>query len=75
MTIMEMLKQGNVQNLLIMGGLFILMVIMLFRIGSGVAARYQEKDAAASESVMQKKNNEAEVIAAIGAAVKKYRQK
>jgi len=75
MTIMEMLQQGNVQNLLIMGGLFILMIVMLLRIGSGVAAKYQEKETAAPDSVIQKKKDDTEVTAAIGAAIKKYRQK
>ena len=73
MTLNEMLIQGDAFNLAIMAGLFVLWVVMLFRIGSGVAAKFAaEKPGQAKVPAAARKDNA--VIAAITAAVNEYRK-
>ena len=74
MTLMDMFTQGNFMQLSVMVLLFILWVVLLLKIGNGVAAK------AAAEKVKERKaippaaDNKA-ITAAITAAVNEYRKK
>ena len=75
MTIMEMLIQGNFAQLAGMGLLFIFWVILLSKIGSGIAARSAaEKEKESKVYVPPSAENKA-ITAAITAAVNEYRKK
>jgi len=75
-TIQDMFFQSDFINLIIMGVVFILMVVMLVRIGRGVEARSANEKSAPSPvaSSAASSQNEA-VTAAISAAVNEYRKK
>ena len=72
MTLMEILNRGDITQLGLMIALIVLWIIMLFRIGKGVAARAaaEKKPFASAAS----KKDEKAVVAAISAAVKEYRK-
>ncbi|MDR0322553.1 MAG: sodium pump decarboxylase subunit gamma [Treponema sp.] len=73
MTINEMLIQGNVLNLFIMGIIFVIMIILISIIGNGIAARSAgDKEQPAAPSI-QRAGNDA-VTAAISAAVNEHRK-
>ena len=72
MTLMQMLEQGNVFNLCCMAVIFILMIILILRIGKGVEAKFAgEKDAPHAAAAAKTQDG---TIAAITAAVKQYRK-
>ena len=72
MTVMEMLNQGSVYNLIGMGIILILVIIMIHNIGKGVEARFAEKET--PHAVVSARSADG-TIAAITAAVKEYRKK
>jgi len=73
MTMIEMINQGNVFQLLIMGVLFIFIVIMLVRVGKGIDALYN-KPAAENTAHPAAAISSDGVTAAIAAAVKQYKK-
>jgi len=76
-TIQDMFFQSDFIDLIVMGVVFVLMVIMLIRIGSGVEARSANEKPApprVSSTAAVSSQNEA-VTAAISAAVNEYRKK
>jgi len=76
-TIQDMFIQSDFIDLIIMGVVFILMIVMLVRIGSGVEARSANEKPApppvASAAAASSQNDA--VTAAISAAVNEYRKK
>ncbi|MCL2276983.1 MAG: sodium pump decarboxylase subunit gamma [Treponema sp.] len=72
MTMIDMINQGNVFQLLIMGVLFILVVIMLVRIGKGIDALYNKPAENTSHPAAAITSDG--VTAAIAAAVKQYKK-
>ena len=75
MTLMEMFASGDVFQLTMMGIIFIAMVLLLFMLGKGIAARSAEKDKQipSAHAVVNTGNRDA-VTAAIAAAVNEYRK-
>jgi len=76
-TIQEMLNQSDIFNLVIMGVIFVLMIVMLIRLGKGVEAKFANEKPAPPRVVSAtaaSSQNEA-VTAAITAAVNEYRKK
>jgi len=74
MTIMQMIQQGSVVNLLIMAAIFAVIGIMLSALASGIRARDAQAALPAAQPE-QKTNNMPAVTAAITAAVKEFKRK
>ncbi|MCL2440683.1 MAG: sodium pump decarboxylase subunit gamma [Treponema sp.] len=74
MTILEMMEQGMVVQLIVVGILFVLMGLMINAIGKGRAAALKETGSGSS-SVNNKTIEGSAIIAAITAAVNEYRKK
>jgi len=72
MTIMEMIQQGMVSHLIIVGILFVLMGVMISKID--VAKTTTAKEVPADTAAVQKTSNMPAVTAAITAAVNEYRK-
>ncbi|MCL2765982.1 MAG: sodium pump decarboxylase subunit gamma [Treponema sp.] len=72
MTLMQMIEQGMVWNLIVMGLLFILMVVLINAIGGKIAA---QKDTGHEVPAAGKTADISAVIAAITAAVNEYKKK
>ena len=70
-TLIQMFQQGMIFHLIAMLLLFVLMVIMINRIGSGKAA---VKDAQPETLQVQKTGNMSAITAAITAAVAQYKK-
>jgi len=73
MTLLEMVEQGQVWQLVWMGVLFILMIIMISFIGKP-GKTGAEKEIQSDTSANQKSGNSLAVTAAITAAVNEYRK-
>jgi Na+-transporting methylmalonyl-CoA/oxaloacetate decarboxylase gamma subunit len=71
MTLLQMVEQGEVLQLVIMGGLFIFMGIMINRIGGKAAG---QKGTSNDTSASQKADDMPAVTAAITAAVNEHRK-
>jgi len=72
MTLMNMIEQGMVWQLVGMGILFIVMGIMISAIGGGKAA--EQKSVNPDSSTAQKAVDMSAVTAAISAAINEYRK-
>jgi len=73
MNLMQMIQSGDVVNLAIMAGLFIMTGIMISAVGKGIAARDAQAALPAGQAEQRTGNNSA-VTAAISAAVNTYRK-
>ena len=73
MNLMQMIQNGDIMNLVIMTGLFVMIGIMISAVGKGIAARDAQAAASASQPEQRAGNNSA-VTAAISAAVNTYRK-
>jgi len=72
MTLMEMLIEGSVLNLVGMAVVFILMIVLIMVIGKGVEAKYAgDKDVPHVSAAVKTQDG---TIAAITAAVKHYKK-
>jgi len=70
---MEMLNQGSVLHLAGMGIVFLLMILLILRLGKGVSAKQALEKEEPHVSFAPAKTNDA-VTAAITAAINEYRK-
>jgi len=72
MNLMNMLEQGSVFHLTCMGVILILIIVMVYRIGKGVEAKFAgEKETPHVQAAVKTQDG---TIAAITAAVKQYKK-